>query len=214
MTRHLIPAGLLLACACAQAAPPLTGMLELRWGDSVPGAEPASLFEVRLAGADGDRHALDPASALVGAGNLYALVGSEVAVSAQPGPWPDGRLVVERFGDVQGALGDRVGAAPAWPEDADGEAQVRARVDELLAAPLTPETAVEIALLNSRRLRASYARLGVSQASLVEALSREELSFGHVCDRIMAEVGEDEAPAEAFRLLAQWVQDGLIRRTT
>jgi hypothetical protein len=56
--------------------------------------------------------------------------------------------------------------------------------------------------------------MGEREASLVEALSREELSFGHVCDRIMAEVGEDEAPAEAFRLLAQWVQDGLIRRTT
>ena len=118
MTRHLIPAGLLLACACAQAAPPLTGMLELRWGDSVPGAEPASLFEVRLAGADGDRHALDPASALVGAGNLYALVGSEVAVSAQPGPWPDGRLVVDAIVPAstspQDAAGPRVAGSQPW----------------------------------------------------------------------------------------------------
>ena len=55
--------------------------------------------------------------------------------------------------------------------------------------------------------------MGEREAALVDALSSGSLSFGHVCDRVVAEVGEDDAPAEAFRLLAQWVQDGLIRRT-
>jgi hypothetical protein len=50
------------------------------------------------------------------------------------------------------------------------------------------------------------------EAALVDALSSGTLTFGHVCDRVVADVGEDDAPAEAFRLLAQWVQDGLIRR--
>lgn len=117
MTRHLLPAALLATCAGVQAVePPLTGLLELRWGDSAPGAAPASIFDVRLAGADGSRHALDPASALLGAGNLYKLAGREVAVSALPGPWPGGRRIVEAIvpasphGDAQ----PRIAGSQPW----------------------------------------------------------------------------------------------------
>jgi len=44
-----------------------------------------------------------------------------------------------------------------------------AQVSKLLAAPLTPDSAVQIALLNNRGLQASLAELGVSEADFVQA---------------------------------------------
>lgn len=52
------------------------------------------------------------------------------------------------------------------PADA---ALARARVDRLLAKPLTADAAVQIALLNNRGLQAEYNALGVSEAAYVEA---------------------------------------------
>ncbi|QZN99619.1 TolC family protein [Chenggangzhangella methanolivorans] len=46
---------------------------------------------------------------------------------------------------------------------------VKARVDRLLARPLTADAAVQIALLNNRGLQAEYNALGVSEAEFVEA---------------------------------------------
>ncbi|SHH54383.1 TolC family protein [Massilia sp. CF038] len=56
------------------------------------------------------------------------------------------------------------------------------RVTELLATPLTPEHAVEIALLNNRTLQAGYAELGIAEADLVQSgrLQNPVLSFGRV----------------------------------
>ncbi|MGA0531207.1 TolC family protein [Hansschlegelia sp. KR7-227] len=48
-------------------------------------------------------------------------------------------------------------------------AAVKARVDRLLARPLTADAAVQIALLNNRGLQAEYNALGVSEAAYVEA---------------------------------------------
>ncbi|HYD60499.1 MAG TPA: TolC family protein [Noviherbaspirillum sp.] len=44
-----------------------------------------------------------------------------------------------------------------------------ARVTELLGKPLTPDAAVEVALLNNRGLKASLAELGIAEADLVQA---------------------------------------------
>jgi outer membrane protein TolC len=49
------------------------------------------------------------------------------------------------------------------------EAQAAARVKQLLAKPLTPASAVQIALLNNRGLQAAYNELGISEAQMVEA---------------------------------------------
>lgn len=53
-------------------------------------------------------------------------------------------------------------------------------VNQLLAKPLTPDAAVQIALLNNKRLQASLAELGVAEADLVQAgrLRNPSFSFG------------------------------------
>ena len=85
----------LFACTGVQAVVPLEGVLELRWGDPAPGAASAPQFDVSVVEADGTRHALDSASALRAAGNLFALSGRVIALNPAPGPWPDGRLVAD-----------------------------------------------------------------------------------------------------------------------
>ncbi len=70
---------------------------------------------------------------------------------------------------VQSEVAARSGLAVDWPRD---EAARRARdetVRGLLAAPLTPDSAVRIALLNSRDLQAILEELGVAQADLWSA---------------------------------------------
>lgn len=54
-------------------------------------------------------------------------------------------------------------------QDARAEAQVRARVAQLLSAPLDEQRAVAIALLNNPSLQAELEELGVAQAELVQA---------------------------------------------
>lgn len=73
------------------------------------------------------------------------------------------------FDRVQTVMEGRIDAIPQWPMDHDAERVVQARVDDLLAAPLTPEAAGEIAILNNRRLRAAFARVGIASADLIEA---------------------------------------------
>lgn len=56
------------------------------------------------------------------------------------------------------------------------------RVAELLAQPLTPQGAVEIALLNNRGLQASFSELGIAEADRVRAgrLANPTFSFGRL----------------------------------
>jgi outer membrane protein TolC len=63
----------------------------------------------------------------------------------------------------------------------DAEA-TRAAIAELLAQPLTPDSAVRIALANNRGLQAAFAELGVAEADLVQAgrLRNPGLSFGRL----------------------------------
>lgn len=65
----------------------------------------------------------------------------------------------------------RTGAKDVITEKQDerSRAQVRKRVAELVAKPLTLDRAVQIALLNNRELRAVLEDLGVAQADLVQA---------------------------------------------
>lgn len=55
-------------------------------------------------------------------------------------------------------IGQPVSSAPA-----------QSRVAEILSQPLTPDTAVELALLNNRSLQASLAELRIAEADLVQA---------------------------------------------
>ena len=72
--------------------------------------------------------------------------------------------------DVQRSLSSRTAAPVIWRQDtpADG-AKFEEHLRELLTSELTPESAVEIALFNSPALQATYERLGIAQADLVQA---------------------------------------------
>jgi outer membrane protein TolC len=73
------------------------------------------------------------------------------------------------FTKVEQAVKERTGAETKWARsDADADS-VRARVKELLAKPLGPTEAVQIALLNNPGLQASYAEVGIAEADLVQA---------------------------------------------
>ncbi|MBN8912296.1 MAG: TolC family protein [Hyphomicrobium sp.] len=62
-----------------------------------------------------------------------------------------------------------IGEPAAKIQDEHGAAAAEARVAELLSRTMTPDAAVQIALLNNRGLQAAYTELGVSEAMMVEA---------------------------------------------
>jgi outer membrane protein TolC len=73
------------------------------------------------------------------------------------------------FTKVEEAVKERTGAETKWARS-DAEADtVRGRVKELLAKPVGPTEAVQIALLNNAGLQASYAEVGIAEADLVQA---------------------------------------------
>ncbi len=73
------------------------------------------------------------------------------------------------YTEVGAAVKARTGAQPIWIRSEADTQVVAARVKELLGAPLGPEQAVAVALLNNRGLQAAYAELGISEAERVQA---------------------------------------------
>ena len=67
------------------------------------------------------------------------------------------------FDDIAARLSDTGMATPTWPGVTMSEADAQARIQILLAEPLTEETAIELALLNNRALHAEY--LGLKAAA-------------------------------------------------
>jgi outer membrane protein TolC len=74
-----------------------------------------------------------------------------------------------RFSSVEQAVKERTGAETKWARSERDMDTVRVRVRELLANPLGPTEAVQIALLNNPGLQASYAEVGIAEADLVQA---------------------------------------------
>ena len=74
-----------------------------------------------------------------------------------------------RFSKVEQAVKERTGAETKWTRSDEEAKTVRGRVRELLAKPLGPTEAVQIALLNNPGLQASYAEVGIAEADLVQA---------------------------------------------
>jgi outer membrane protein TolC len=74
-----------------------------------------------------------------------------------------------RFSPVEQAVKERTGADTQWTRSEGDAGVVQARVKELLAKPLGPTEAVQIALLNNPGLQASYAEVGIAEADLVQA---------------------------------------------
>ena len=73
------------------------------------------------------------------------------------------------FDDVKNAVTQRSLAEPRWARTDADRGEIRQAVTRLLAQPLTPDAAVQIALMNNRGLQATYADLGVAEADLVQA---------------------------------------------
>jgi len=73
------------------------------------------------------------------------------------------------FPEVQGTAADRLGQKVEWNRDGKSDEQTRKTVRTLLQREFSAEAAVQVALLNNRRLQAKFENLGVAQADLVEA---------------------------------------------
>lgn len=84
------------------------------------------------------------------------------------------------FPDVKQLLESRGLPRVHWNQGGDADRQVEERIVELLKRPLTLASATEIGLLNNPKLQATYERLGVAQADLVQAglLRNPSLSLG------------------------------------
>lgn len=73
------------------------------------------------------------------------------------------------FNRVQAAVADRTGHLVQWRGNTADDAAVDSAVRALLAHELTADQAVQVALLNNRRLQATFEDLGIAQADLVQA---------------------------------------------
>lgn len=77
---------------------------------------------------------------------------------------------------------ERTGLTVQRDKSAEDSAASEAAVRQLLAQPLTPDTAVQIALANNKGLQAAFAGLGIAEANLVQAgrLRNPGFSFGRL----------------------------------
>ena len=81
------------------------------------------------------------------------------------------------FDTVEQLARERVGVAPSRQRTEDQAEPARARTKELLGQPLTPDSAVEVALLNNRGLQASFQELGIAESDFVRAGRLSNPSF-------------------------------------
>ena len=73
---------------------------------------------------------------------------------------------------------ERIGHRVAWDQGTQADARVETRVRELLARELTPDAAVEIALVRNPTLLGDLEDLGIAQADLVQAGLIDNLHIG------------------------------------
>jgi outer membrane protein TolC len=73
------------------------------------------------------------------------------------------------FGAIQSATQSRIQKDVVWSRDNATRSQAQARIDALLATPLSADDAVQIALLNNPGLQAAFNTLGIAEADWVAA---------------------------------------------
>ena len=73
------------------------------------------------------------------------------------------------FDAIQSATQTQIQKDVIWSRDDATRVQIQARVDALLAQPLSADAAVQIALLNNPGLQAAFNTLGIAEADLVSA---------------------------------------------
>ncbi len=85
------------------------------------------------------------------------------------------------LGSVSALTEARTGQAVQRENPADAGA-AQSAVSQLISRPLTPDAAVQIALLNNKALQASFSELGVAEADLVQAgrMRNPGFSFGRM----------------------------------
>jgi cobalt-zinc-cadmium efflux system outer membrane protein len=83
------------------------------------------------------------------------------------------------FDEVSKGLAGRMPYRVHWNQGSDEDRQVAEETRRLLAQELTVDTATQVALFNNPELQATYERLGVAQAEVVQAglLRNPKLSF-------------------------------------
>ena len=86
------------------------------------------------------------------------------------------------FDAVQSATQSHIQKEVVWTRDDAARAQAQARVDALLAQPLSAEDAVQIALLNNPGLQSAFNTLGIAEADWVSAqrLPNPGFSIGRI----------------------------------
>jgi cobalt-zinc-cadmium efflux system outer membrane protein len=77
------------------------------------------------------------------------------------------------FDDLSRPVTERAGSTPRWARTAEEAGELGREVDRILEAPLTAETAVQVAFLNSPELQATFEEIGLSQAEVAQAARLE-----------------------------------------
>src|SRR6516225_9447265 len=75
----------------------------------------------------------------------------------------------DSFAPVEQAGRQRNRSTVTWEREQKAREQTFAEVHKLLRAPLTPNVAAQIALLNNRGLQSTFEEIGLAQADLIEA---------------------------------------------
>lgn len=88
-----------------------------------------------------------------------------------------GPVANRAFEDVASQTEQRIGQRPAWIKSDADEQAVRETLDRLLAKPLSADDAVQVALLNNRRLQGSISELGIGAADLTRSWRPENPGF-------------------------------------
>ncbi|MDB5367124.1 MAG: transporter [Rhodospirillales bacterium] len=96
--------------------------------------------------------------AAIGGSLFLALAGCATAQSPEAG-----------FADVQTRVGERLAQPTQWIRGSAEDEAVAQSIRTLLARPLGPDEAVQVALLRNRSLQASYEEIGITQADVVQA---------------------------------------------
>jgi len=73
------------------------------------------------------------------------------------------------FEGVRTTVAERTGQEASWARTPPEAAAIEERVTALLKDELTPERAVQVALINNPGLQATFEEVGISQADLAQA---------------------------------------------
>jgi outer membrane protein TolC len=73
------------------------------------------------------------------------------------------------FSLVEKTVREKTGKNVVWQKTEEDRRAVNDRVDEILRKPLSVDDAVQVALLNNKRLQSEFYELGISEADLVQA---------------------------------------------